>query len=66
MESRLSKPSETNREKGMKPVALFVSGDDEYMMQFEENGERSLCALRLKDESFQFEQSCTSTDAGQL
>ncbi len=47
----------------MKPVALFVSGDDEYTMQFEENGERSFCALSLKDESFQFEQNCTSTEA---
>lgn len=47
----------------MKPIALFVSGDNEYVMQFEENGERSFCALRLKDESFQIELNCTSTDA---
>lgn len=47
----------------MKPVTLFVSIDNEYIMQFEENGRRLFCALRLNDESFQFEQSCTFTDA---
>lgn len=42
----------------MKPIALFISNDNEYTMQFEENGEELFCVLLVKNDSFVFDQCC--------
>lgn len=47
----------------MKPIALFMSDDNGYKMQFEENGTALFCRVRVKDDSAELEETCVSDDA---